>query len=41
LNFSFAQNQSLIGGMRIRVGSDVYDSSVQAKLALLQASFNE
>jgi len=41
LNFSFAQNQSLIGGMRIRVGSDVYDGSVQAKLAMLQASFNE
>jgi F-type H+-transporting ATPase subunit delta len=39
LNFAFAQNESLIGGMRIRVGSDVYDGSIQAKLALLQASF--
>ena len=41
LNFSFAQNQSLIGGMRIRVGSDVYDGSIQAKLSVLQASFIE
>src|SRR6516164_1278087 len=35
LNLSFVQNPSLIGGMRIRVGSDVYDGSVQAKLAAL------
>ena len=39
LNLSFVQNPSLIGGMRIRVGSDVYDGSVQAKLAALEASF--
>jgi F-type H+-transporting ATPase subunit delta len=32
---SFADNPALIGGMRIRVGSDVYDSSVRAKLAAL------
>jgi len=32
---SFEQNPSLIGGMRITVGSDVYDSSVRAKLAAL------
>lgn len=36
---TFGQNPSLIGGMRIRVGSDVYDGSVQAKLAALQESF--
>ncbi len=36
---SFAQNPALIGGMRIRVGSDVYDGSIQAKLAALQESF--
>ena len=39
LNLSFVQNPSLIGGMRIKVGSDVYDGSIQARLAALQASF--
>lgn len=34
---SFAENPSLIGGMRIKVGSDVYDGSVQARLAALEA----
>ena len=34
---SFEQNPALIGGMRIRVGSDVYDGSVRARLAALQA----
>src|SRR2546427_4723533 len=39
LNISFAQNPALIGGMRIKVGSDVYDGSVQARLAALQETF--
>lgn len=39
LNMSFSQNSSLIGGMRVQVGSDVYDGSVRAKLAALQESF--
>jgi len=39
LNISFAQNPALIGGMRIKVGSDVYDGSIQARLAALQESF--
>ena len=39
LDFSFPQNPELIGGMRIKVGSDVYDGSVQARLAALQESF--
>ena len=39
LNISYALNPQLIGGMRIRVGSDVYDGSVQARLAALQDSF--
>jgi len=39
LNLSFAQNPALIGGMRIKVGSDVYDGSVQARLAALRESF--
>ena len=39
LNVSFTQNPALIGGMRIRVGSDVYDGSVLARLHALQESF--
>jgi F-type H+-transporting ATPase subunit delta len=39
LNVSFAQNPALIGGMRIQVGSDVYDGSVQARLAGLRDAF--
>lgn len=35
----FAQNPCLIGGMRIQVGSDVYDHSVLSGLAALQKSF--
>ena len=38
LNISFAQNSVLIGGLRIKVGSDVYDGSVQARLAALENS---
>ncbi len=34
---SFGENPALIGGMRIRVGSDVYDGSIRARLAALQA----
>jgi hypothetical protein len=36
---SFAERPALIGGMRIKVGSDVYDGSVQAGLAALKKSF--
>jgi F-type H+-transporting ATPase subunit delta len=39
LNISFVQNPSLIGGMRIKVGSDVYDGTVQARLNALQEAF--
>ena len=39
LNISFAQNPRLIGGLRIKVGSDVYDGSVQARLDALSQSF--
>ena len=39
LIFAFAQNPSLIGGLRVQVGSDVFDGSVQARLADLEASF--
>ena len=36
LDTSFALNPQLIGGMRVRVGSDVYDASVRAKLDALE-----
>ena len=39
VNVSFTQNPALIGGMRIKIGSDVYDGSVQARLAALEQSF--
>ena len=39
LNTIFSERPSLIGGMRIQVGSDVYDGSVQAGLAALEKSF--
>ena len=32
LNLSFAVNKDLIGGLRVKVGSDVYDGSVRARL---------
>lgn len=38
LSVTFVQNPSLIGGLRIKVGSDVYDGSVQARLAALETS---
>jgi F-type H+-transporting ATPase subunit delta len=34
---SFQENPALIAGMRIRIGSDVYDGSVRARLAALGA----
>jgi F-type H+-transporting ATPase subunit delta len=37
LETSFEHNPALIGGMRIVVGSDVYDGSVRGRLAALQA----
>jgi F-type H+-transporting ATPase subunit delta len=40
LQLSFGQDPSLIGGMRIKVGSDVYDGTVQGRLEALQQSFN-
>ena len=39
LHFSFAQNPGLIGGMRVQVGSDVYDGSVRARLNELDETF--
>ena len=39
LTTTFGQRPALIGGMRIQVGSDVYDGSVRAGLAALEKSF--
>jgi F-type H+-transporting ATPase subunit delta len=36
---SFAESPALIGGMRIKVGSDVYDGSLKAALTALENSF--
>ena len=36
---SFAQNPALLGGVRITVGSDVYDGSIQGRLAALEERF--
>jgi F-type H+-transporting ATPase subunit delta len=35
----FVQNPDLIGGIRIRISSDVYDGTVRSRLAALAASF--
>ncbi len=39
LTLSFSQNPTLLGGVRVRVGSDVYDGSVHSRLVALQESF--
>ena len=39
LNVSYAVNPSLLGGLRIQVGSDLYDGSVKTRLDKLAQSF--
>lgn len=39
LVFAFSQNPKLLGGIRVQVGSDVFDGSVQARLAALETTF--
>jgi len=39
VEIAFDQNPALIGGLRVKVGSDLYDGSVQAKLERLAAGF--
>jgi F-type H+-transporting ATPase subunit delta len=34
---SFTEDPTLVGGIRVRVGSDVYDGSVRARLAAIEA----
>jgi F-type H+-transporting ATPase subunit delta len=36
---AFGRNPALIGGLRIKIGSDVYDGSIQARLNVLAESF--
>lgn len=36
LTTEFRQNPSLIGGLRVQIGSDVWDGSVQARLEALK-----
>lgn len=36
---AFSQNPALIGGLRIQVGSDLYDGSVKTRLETLNESF--
>ena len=35
----FAENAELIGGMRVKIGDDVFDGSVKTRLAALSESF--
>ena len=37
LQLSFSVNPSLIGGLRVHVGSDIYDGSVAGRLAALNS----
>jgi len=39
LQFRFGTNPGLIGGMRVQVGSDVYDGSIRARLQELENRF--
>ncbi len=39
VNISFAQNPALIGGLRVQVGSDLYDGSIKMRLEKLEESF--
>jgi F-type H+-transporting ATPase subunit delta len=38
LSFTFVHNPALLGGLRIQVGGDVYNGSVQGRLEALQES---
>ena len=39
LTTSFAENAALLGGVRVRVGSDVYDGSIRGRLEALEERF--
>jgi F-type H+-transporting ATPase subunit delta len=39
LNFQFSQQPTLLGGVRVQVGSDVYDGTVRARLKEVEEAF--
>jgi F-type H+-transporting ATPase subunit delta len=39
LTMEYVDRPALLGGMRIQIGSDVYDGSIRARLAALEKSF--
>lgn len=39
LNLSFKVNPAVIGGLKVRVGSDIYDGTVAGRLAALESNF--
>jgi F-type H+-transporting ATPase subunit delta len=39
VNVSFSQTPALIGGLRIQIGSDLYDGSIKTRLEKLEESF--
>ena len=41
LTIEFAESAGLLGGVRVQVGSDVYDGSVRGRLQRLQVKMNE
>jgi F-type H+-transporting ATPase subunit delta len=38
-DIAFSQNPTLLGGLRVQVGSDLYDGSVRTRLEKLEQSF--
>lgn len=40
IRVSFVENPKLIGGLKIKVGSDLYDRSIQGELAALEKAFD-
>jgi F-type H+-transporting ATPase subunit delta len=39
LNISFAEDAGLVGGLRVQVGSDVFDGTVASRLTALDETF--
>ena len=39
LNFNFSHVPALLGGVRVQVGSDVYDGSIRARLSEVEQAF--
>jgi F-type H+-transporting ATPase subunit delta len=41
VDISFSQNPALLGGLRIKIGSDLYDGSIRTRLEQLEQGFNQ